>query len=341
MTTVHWYKDTKETYNTAVSLLDEAPIRREMDNLKKLVEVRLHLSSGHQRHPHQLLLLLLLLFGGWGLARDCYHACHCPHPRLLSRHCPQPLKPTTHQTQLLTSNPTPRIKPTPPFSPQVSNRYGKPLRVAEMNTISNSGRDGVSNVFAAALWTLDGCFEVAAAGAVGVNLHQGSGQNLYTAIVRWYQNDLLGPVIVRPPFYAFALWKQAVRSNSRMLPAAVAAGRVEGLKVWPLWGEPEREVRVVVINKRASEAVNATLRLDKPGGFGSAVITRLVAQGERPLEGRGGAITLGGISYGMGGVTKGAAVTESVVRVERDGRLAYTVHMPPGSAALVVIKRLW
>jgi hypothetical protein len=41
-----------------------------------------------------------------------------------------------------------------------------------MNTISNSGRDGVSNVFAAALWTLDGCFEVAATGAVGVNLHQ-------------------------------------------------------------------------------------------------------------------------------------------------------------------------
>jgi hypothetical protein len=49
-----------------------------------------------------------------------------------------------------------------------------------MNTISNSGRLGVSNVFAAALWTLDGAFEVAASGAVGVNLHQGAGQNLYT-----------------------------------------------------------------------------------------------------------------------------------------------------------------
>jgi hypothetical protein len=33
---------------------------------------------------------------------------------------------------------------------------------------------------AAALWTLDGAFEVAAAGAVGINLHQGAGQNLYT-----------------------------------------------------------------------------------------------------------------------------------------------------------------
>lgn len=41
-----------------------------------------------------------------------------------------------------------------------------------------TGRDGVSNVFASALWTLDASFEVAATGAVGVNLHQGAGQNL-------------------------------------------------------------------------------------------------------------------------------------------------------------------
>jgi hypothetical protein len=40
LTTIHWYKDTRETYNTAVSLLDEAPVRREMANLKQLVEVR-------------------------------------------------------------------------------------------------------------------------------------------------------------------------------------------------------------------------------------------------------------------------------------------------------------
>jgi len=60
MVTVHWYKATKESYNTPVTLLDEAPIRKEMDNLRALV--------------------------------------------------------------------------------QTSNSYGKPLRVAEMNTISNSGR---------------------------------------------------------------------------------------------------------------------------------------------------------------------------------------------------------
>ena len=63
--------------------------------------------------------------------------------------------------------------------------YGKPLRVAEMNTISNSGRAGVSDVMAAALWTVDGALEVAQAGGIGVNLHQGAGQNLYAAVIRW------------------------------------------------------------------------------------------------------------------------------------------------------------
>lgn len=39
MATVHWYKAAKEAPNTAQSLLDEAPLRREMDNLRQLVQV--------------------------------------------------------------------------------------------------------------------------------------------------------------------------------------------------------------------------------------------------------------------------------------------------------------
>ncbi len=202
--------------------------------------------------------------------------------------------------------------------------------------------------------------------------------------MRWYDNDNLGPVILRPPYYALALWKRAVRARSRMLPAAVAPGArpVEGLKVrlrlhprqlscncyfllclsvvrsvgtiitptitthathqvWPLWGEDEKELRVVIINKRPLDAVNATLRLDKPGGFGAASITRLVAQGDRPLEARGGAISLGGITYVLGGEARGSPVAEAAPRFASGGRLAWTVYMPPGSAALVVIKRLW
>ena len=54
-----------------------------------------------------------------------------------------------------------------------------------MNSISNSGRSGVSNVFASALWTMDTALEVAAAGGVGVNFHWGAGHNHSTAVLRW------------------------------------------------------------------------------------------------------------------------------------------------------------
>eukprot|EP00878_Enallax_costatus_P030280 GHUV01032955.1.p1 GENE.GHUV01032955.1~~GHUV01032955.1.p1 ORF type:complete len:160 (+),score=39.49 GHUV01032955.1:1539-2018(+) len=39
LATVHWYKATKETPNTVQTLLDEGPIRSEMANLRKLVEI--------------------------------------------------------------------------------------------------------------------------------------------------------------------------------------------------------------------------------------------------------------------------------------------------------------
>ncbi len=55
-----------------------------------------------------------------------------------------------------------------PFSPAPHPRtrsFGKPLRVGEMNTISEGGQDGVSDVMAAALWTLDAALEIAATGA--------------------------------------------------------------------------------------------------------------------------------------------------------------------------------
>ena len=39
MTSIHWYKATRETFSTAASLLDEDPIRLEMFNLAQLVKV--------------------------------------------------------------------------------------------------------------------------------------------------------------------------------------------------------------------------------------------------------------------------------------------------------------
>ncbi|GBF91995.1 hypothetical protein Rsub_04719 [Raphidocelis subcapitata] len=261
LVTLHWYKATKETYNTPATLMEEAPIRKEADNLRELV--------------------------------------------------------------------------------RVSRGFGKPLRVAEMNTISNSGRDGVSNTLAAALWTLDAMFEVASTGAVGVNLHQGAGQNLYSALIRWYRDDgvTIRPVGIRPPFYGMALFQQAVRSNSQLLRSTASGGDTSGIKVWPLWGAPEKQVRVVVINKRADKAGNVTLSFSKGGNFGDAEVLRLVANSASPLDAQTG-ISLGGQYWDDETVMQGQRTTEKAPRAAAGGKQSWSIYMPPGSAAIVTIPKL-
>jgi hypothetical protein len=39
LVTVHWYKARREDENTVQSLLDEGPVRTEMANLRRLVEI--------------------------------------------------------------------------------------------------------------------------------------------------------------------------------------------------------------------------------------------------------------------------------------------------------------
>jgi hypothetical protein len=53
---------------------------------------------------------------------------------------------------------------------------GLGLRITEAGTFYGGGINNVSNSYAAALWTADWAFEMAAAGAAGVNLHWSSGR---------------------------------------------------------------------------------------------------------------------------------------------------------------------
>jgi hypothetical protein len=59
------------------------------------------------------------------------------------------------------------------FAPhiQTARAAGVDFRVAELNSVACGGTDGVSNVYAAALWGADVAFQLAWAGAVGLNFH--------------------------------------------------------------------------------------------------------------------------------------------------------------------------
>lgn len=231
---------------------------------------------------------------------------------------------------------------------EVSNSFNKPLRIAEMNSISNSGRDNVSNVLAAALWTLDASFEVAAAGAVGVNLHQGAGQNYCTALLRTYNksNQTLAPVTLRPAFYGMMIFQQAVGAGSYLLDQQQISSSNNSLsthvKLWPLLDVNSRQLRVVVINKHASLAGSQVICISSRWTqkyAARAKITRLVADGANPLSAKNG-ITMGGYFYGSGGKMLGSEQFDCANKESRDGTDCWEVYMPAASAALVETSNL-
>jgi hypothetical protein len=200
------------------------------------------------------------------------------------------------------------------------------------------------------------------------------------------------PVVIRVPFYGLAMFAQAVKSDAQLLPLNFTAGPAQGLKVrarrlprahaaqqilpdlqaasalcltpislpaptlsqiWPLWDETNRELRIILINKRRNESLSAHLVL--PAGNGTqwaptAMVTRMVAAGPDPLMAKEG-VSLGGITFDYaGGFPDGQPQWEEVDACEWGGgsgtnatnstQSSWGIEVPRASAAMVTIKRL-
>jgi hypothetical protein len=234
-----------------------------------------------------------------------------------------------------------------------------------MNTISNSGREGLSDSLAAALWTLDGALEVANTGAVGINLHWGDGLALYAALLR----QKSGAAYVKPTYYAYLLLQMALGSGAQLVKLDLQAIPGAKLKVWPLLDTKSGSMRIVLINKHATAAAGVSVRLPDDG-YADGKLLRLT--GKRGLEDEWG-VSLGNMTYNLGGQVFGVPAGEIIAR-EDAGQLGtaagpaaanagavvteagsgsgaaaaaaagrpgvkYTVIMPAGSAALLVIPK--
>ncbi|OJD31273.1 glycoside hydrolase family 79 protein [Diplodia corticola] len=104
------------------------------------------------------------------------------------------------------------------YGPQVAaaDAAGAPLVLGETNSVSCSGRSGISDTFGAALWTVDYVLLAASAGIAKTYFHLGA-QSEYSAFVPVpydYKGESLQPGI-RPPFYAhFFLAHVLARPNN-------------------------------------------------------------------------------------------------------------------------------
>ena len=111
-----------------------------------------------------------------------FAAQHSPDTVMLTSHYYAEGPPTDPRMNIdFLLHPTPALLEALPIVMQAAHRARLPYRMAEGNSCYWGGKPGVSDVFAATLWSGDYMLQLAQAGCVGVNLH-GGGTGVYTPI---------------------------------------------------------------------------------------------------------------------------------------------------------------
>lgn len=192
---------------------------------------------------------------------------------------------------------------------------GLPFRMAETNSCYGGGKSGVSDTFASALWGADLMYQLAAAGATGVNFH-GGGYGWYTPVAGTRPAGFMA----RPIYYGMLLFAAAQARSfvmTEMDGAADGSVAAYGLKAH------DGTLKVVILNK--SLDADFTLAINAAGAK-KAVVMRLSAP--RPEDTTD--VTFGGSVVGNDGAWA-PAITESLAA--RRGVL--TTGIPRASGALV------
>jgi hypothetical protein len=215
------------------------------------------------------------------------------------------------------------------FAPYVDmvHAHHRPVRNAEMNSVSCGDAHGVANTFASALWATDALFAMARVGVDGVNLHTYSGAadqlfSTHQVGSRWH-------AFVAPEYYGVKLFAQAAPAGSHFLQVS-EAGWPSSLRAWAM-RTAGGKVNVVLINDGTHESQTVTLRvgqIDSPGQ-----LERLQAPAASALHG----VTLAGQGFGTDtttGIPRGAPRVQTLVPA--GGR--YRVRLPAVSAALIFLR---
>ena len=184
-------------------------------------------------------------------------------------------------------------------------------RMTECNSYFHGGTDGVSNVEAAALWSLDFMYGAASHGGGGVNFHGGTSSQfpLNYSPIRF---SGLTPVGVQAVYYGELLWTLA--GTGSLHPATVSGA--SGVAAWGIGGN-------AIVNNKSSATLSATVTLT-----GSPTTAKVYVLTAPSLSSK--SITIAGSGVSSNGTF---APTPKTVTVS-GGKVV--VSVPAGSAVLVV-----
>jgi hypothetical protein len=207
---------------------------------------------------------------------------------------------------------------------QCSRTYRLPYRITETNSVYDEGQSGVSDTLGAALWGLELMFQVAAAGAGGVNFHGGvhnrraSEEKAYTPIAR--SGDRYRAM---PLYYSMLMFAQA--SRGALVPVRLAPD-TSGVKAFAI-RPPEGTLRVCLINQSITSDERVAINPGRKFTVASAL--RLAG----PTIDATAGVTLGGASVDEFGRWV-PPMHEEVRLTDRE----IIVDVPAASAALVSLR---
>lgn len=233
------------------------------------------------------------------------------------------------------------------------------VRVSEINSVAGGGRGGVSNVFAAALWTAQIAFEFAQAGASGVNFHWGnaglfSAPGIEPAYIgvsnRFLDRDPNKPYpVVRAPWYGYLFFSRATGRNGgaialKLPPLSQSGpfgpGCFDAVASYAFLLPANGEISVALINK--SNSTNCTVSIAVNGRLPDGTVTRLLS-GPAGLSATAG-ITWAGATYegSVSGRLRGSPRSEVAKSQFFDPEVGnwtstFIVQVPRASAALLLI----
>jgi hypothetical protein len=206
---------------------------------------------------------------------------------------------------------------------QAAHAAGLKYRMDEMNSIPHGGVWGVSNLYAAALWSIDVAFQLASIGMDGINFHTPGNKPADAYAVF----DTLCGLSIRPLYYGMRVFSLGTAQQGRLVPVtATGSARV---RAWATLGS-DGAVRVVLVNEDLTG--NDSVALQVPGKTGAASLVRLSAAG---LDATCG-LSLGMQTWdgSLDGKPVGSLATEPLAN---DGSGGFTVPLPALEAVVVTL----
>jgi hypothetical protein len=168
---------------------------------------------------------------------------------------------------------------------------GVPIRMDETNSAVGGGIDGVSNVYASALWGFDYNMVMAQAGFGGLNFHGGFGVcnaplyngrfQRYTPICAATVEDMRAKAYRAMPLY-YGLYMATLMGPGRFLPVTLNSDH--NITAYAVKGHDGR-TRIALINKEATTGAAVPVSLTVPGARGIAQVVRMTGSALDSAEG--------------------------------------------------------